>query len=162
VRGITALPLLAIMVLCSACDKDAQKTVVPADAPHGVVAPAAAATVPAEQTAFTKGVALAESGGPAGQGFCSDFQKMPGFENWIGTITDFRTSTINGAIDITFDMGGVRFEQVVQKANPVYASVEPLLVGARVQMSGQFSHGNGECGYSLRTISVGIKKVQPY
>lgn len=156
-----ALSLLAVLVLCSACDKT------PETAPDKTVpspakpASSIQAALPVEQAAFMRGVALTEAAGPNDQGFCAEFQKTASFDNWIGTIEDFRTSTVNGSIDITFDMGGVLFEQVVQKTDPLYASVEPLLVGARVQLSGQFSHGNGECGYSLRTISIGLTKVHP-
>ncbi len=157
-RAIFALNLLAVMVLCSGCDKAPESAPAPVEAPRK--AAVAVSPRPAAQEAFIRGVALAESGGADGQAFCAEFQKTQGFENWIGTIADFRTSTVNGSIDITFDMGGVRFEQVVQKSNPAYASVESLLVGARAELSGQFSHGNSECGYSLRTISIGLKKVR--
>lgn len=93
--------------------------------------------------------------------YCSKFQKVAGFADWTARVVDVRTSTINGAIDITFDVGnGIKLEQVMQKSNPLYPAVAKLKEQQKVRISGRFAHGNGECGYQMLTIGMALSKVK--
>ena len=95
--------------------------------------------------------------------FCDAFEKTPDFDGWTGKVADVQTSTVDGAIDITFNMGKhLRFEPVVHKADVVYAAVEALTTGDAVTLSGKFSHnkGSSECTYYLSSFAVSLTKVK--
>ena len=94
--------------------------------------------------------------------FCDTLEKTPDFTGWTGTVADVQTSTVNGAIDITFNMGRhLKFEPVVQKSDAVYPAVAALEEGQAVTLSGRFSHnkGSSECTYYLSSFAVSLTKV---
>ncbi|ESQ76030.1 hypothetical protein ABAC402_06180 [Asticcacaulis sp. AC402] len=127
--------------------------------------PAAAAKVevsalPRTQTDFL--TALAMTSNPAGvDRFCTAFTTTPGFADWVATVRDSQTSTLNRSIGITFDVGdGIKLEQVVQADNSLHEAVERLLIGDKVTISGAFTHGNGECGYSLDSFGIRLSDIR--
>jgi len=94
--------------------------------------------------------------------FCDSFEKTPDFSGWTGKVADIQTSTIDGAIDITFSMGKhLHFEPVVHKSDAVYPAVAALTIGDAVVLSGMFSHnkGSSECTYYLGSFAVSLTKV---
>ena len=159
------LSLLALLLVCTACSRQA-----PTDAPQSV-APASApvATVAAKPAGQAKLLALiaavdADSKDEATfSRFCDTFEKTPDFAGWTGTVTDVQISTVDDAVDITFNMGKhLRFEPVVHKADAVYPAVAALTVGDSVTLSGTFSHnkGSSECTYYLGSFAVSLTKVK--
>ena len=94
--------------------------------------------------------------------FCDSFENTPDFTGWNATVADVQTSTVNGAIDITFRLGKhLQIEPVVQKSDPVYPAVEALTVGDAVKVFGHFSHnkGSSECTYYLSSFAASLTKV---
>jgi hypothetical protein len=156
---------LALLGACAACSReapsDSDESIPPAAAP----AQAPASAVPAGQANLLKLIAAVDANTKdeaAFNRFCDTFEKTPDFSNWTGTVADVQTSTVNGAIDITFSMGKhLRLEPVVQKTDPVYAAVEALTVGDHVTLSGRFSHnkGSSECTYYLGSFAASLTKV---
>ena len=154
------------LLLCAACSQkapsDAPQSVQPASAP----ASAAAAEMPADQANLVKLIAAVDANQKdeaAFNRFCDTFEKTPGFNGWSGTVADVQTSTVNGSIDITFDMGRhLRLEPVVQKSDPVYGAVAALNEGQAVTLSGRFSHnaGSSECTYYLGSFAVSLTNVK--
>ncbi len=158
----------ALLSLCAACSRQA-----PSDAPQSIPPAAAPAqnatpvtTLPAEQANLLKLIAAVDAN-PKDEGvynsFCGTLEKTPGFDGWTGTVSDIETSTVDGAVDITFDMGKhLRFEPVVQKAEAVYPAVAALIVGDHVTLSGKFSHnkGSNECTYYLGSFAVHLTRVK--
>ncbi len=93
--------------------------------------------------------------------YCVMFQKVPGFSDWSAKVDDVQTSTVNGAIDISFDVGyGIKLEEVMQKSDPLYPAVAKLKMRQMVRLSGRFVHGNGECGYQMLSIGVALTSVK--
>ena len=156
---------LAVLCFCGACSKeapsDSDESVPPAAAPAAPSAPA----MPADQANLLKLIAAVDANSKdeaTFSRFCDTFEKMPAFSNWTGTVSDVQTSTVNGAIDITFSLGKhLRFEPVVQKSDPVYPAVAALTVGDHVTLSGRFSHnkGSSECTYYLGSFAVDLTQV---
>ena len=94
--------------------------------------------------------------------FCDAFEKTPDFTGWTGTVADVQTSTVNGAIDITFRLGKhLKIEPVVQKTDAIYPAVQALTVGDAVTVSGHFSHnkGSSECTYYLSSFAASLTRV---
>jgi hypothetical protein len=155
--------------LCTACSRpvasDAPASQAAAPAP--AVSPAPVAAMPADQANLLKLIADVDAhpkDGPTFDRFCAALEKTPDFTGWTGTVADAQISTVNGAIDITFSMGKhLKFEPVVQKADPVYPAVETLSVGQAVTLSGHFSHNkvSSECTYYLSGFAVSLTKVEP-
>ncbi len=162
-RGLT-LASLALAVCLAGCSREA-----PSDAPKSVPPASAPATsgtaVPADQAKLLALIAAVDANPKdeaAFNRFCDTFERMPGFTGWKGTVTDVQTSTVNGAIDITFSLGKhLKIEPVAQKADPVYAAVEALSVGDAVTLSGRFSHntGSSECTYYLGSFAASLTQV---
>ncbi len=156
---------LALLGACAACSRHEA----PTDSPHSVPpasAPVAAApALPADQARLLALIAAVDANPKdeaAFNRFCDTFERMPGFTGWKGTVTDVQTSTVNGAIDITFSLGKhLKIEPVAQKADPVYAAVEALSVGDAVTLSGRFSHntGSSECTYYLGSFAASLTQV---
>ncbi len=141
---IKPLPLIAAGLLLAACHK------APEPAPQPTVpVTQAAPNPPPDQLVLVKEMA---GGDPK---FCVGFQQTQGFDNWIVTVDDVETSTVNQSIDITFAAGEhVGLEEVVQTTDPLYKAITGLHVGHTVRISGRFSHGNGECSYRLDKVSI--------
>jgi len=146
---------LGLALACAACGKAPEppaKTTVVAGAPGSHVAP----EVPADQLVLVKAIAA----GRNDPDFCVTFQATRAFQDWAVKIGDFRTSTINRSIDITFEAGdSVLLEQVVQTTDALYPSIEALRVGETARISGAFTHGNGECGFRLGVIGVKVAQI---
>ncbi|EGF92820.1 hypothetical protein ABI_12580 [Asticcacaulis biprosthecium C19] len=142
--------VLNLAFLLAACDK----------APEPEPAPVVTAeVVPQAQAEFVAAVDLTDDQAGIDK-FCSEFVRTPGFESWVVTVRESQVSTLNRSVGITFDAGtGVKLEQVVQADNPLHGAVERLLIGDKVTISGEFTHGNGECGYSLDTFGIRLSKV---
>lgn len=155
------LSSIALVLACAACQKAPEKpapepAVVQSAAPVGPPLPP-----PADQTALVEKVTGAEGDDKALQAICDDFQKRETFTDWIVTVSDFSTSTVNSSIDIVLDAGPhLRLEQVIQTSDPAYKTVEALRMRQVVRLSGRFTHGNGECSYQLRTINVAITRAE--
>ncbi len=159
--------VLVLALACAACSRqgasDSDQSIPPAAAPAPSARPAA--TLPADQANLLKLIAAVDAAPrdeAAFNRFCDTFEKTPDFTDWTGTVSDVQTSTVNGAIDITFSMGKhLKFEPVVQKDEAVHAAVEALTVGDRVTLSGRFSHnkGSSECTYYLGSFAGSLTKV---
>ena len=151
------LPLLLIAGLAlAACGKPPPEAAPKAAsaAPEATPTPAATPVPPPDQAALVKQIAADD---PA---FCPAFQQTRTFDNWIVTVDDVETSTVNSSIDITFNAGShVRLEEVVQTSDPVYPAVAQLHIGRTARLSGRFSHGNGECSYRLDKVGVIVTGV---
>lgn len=92
---------------------------------------------------------------------CVAFQKVPEFSNWVAKVSDAWISTLNGSVDVIFQVGGTRkFEQVMQTSNPLYPTVSKLRTGQLVRISGRYVHGNGECDYELAATGVVLTSVK--
>jgi hypothetical protein len=92
---------------------------------------------------------------------CTQFQKVPGFTDFVGKVSDSWISTLNGSVDVTIYVGnGLAFEQIVQTSNPLYHTIQQLKIGQIVRMSGRFTHGNSECDYKLLKIGVALTSVK--
>jgi hypothetical protein len=121
--------------------------------------------MPAAQANLLKLIAAVDANGrdeAAYNTFCDTFEKTPDFTGWTGTVADVQTSTVNGAIDITFNLGKhLKIEPVVQKADAIYPAVEALTVGDAVTLSGHFSHnkGSSECTYYLGGFAASLTRV---
>ena len=167
--GLPAMMGVALLSLCAACSRqggaprpaDAPQSIPPASAPVSSVA-----ATPADQARILGLIAAVEADSKdeaTFNRFCEAFEKTPGFNGWKGTVADVRTSTVDGAIDITFAMGKhLRFEPVVRKSDAVYPAVAALTVGDSVTLSGTFSHnkGSSECTYYLGGFAVDLTKVK--
>ncbi|WP_443749589.1 hypothetical protein [Asticcacaulis solisilvae] len=153
---------LPVLLLCAACSKAPEK---PAEASPPPAPVAVIAAPPADQAALIQAV-VAVRAAPNDQAayarFCDAFETLKGFDGWRATIADSQVSTVNGSVDITFDIGHVRLEQVVQKTDPVYPAIEALNGRQDVVISGTFPHRNGrdECAYYRGTFTVALTKVQ--
>ena len=160
---------LIVLSLCAACSRPGASEA-PSDAPQSIppaAAPAMApAVVPADQANLLKLIAAVDANNKdeaAFNRFCDAFEKTPAFDAWTGKVTDVQTSTVDGAIDITFSMGKhLHFEPVVHKSDAVYAAVEALAIGDAVTLSGKFSHnkGSSECTYYLSSFAVSLTQVK--
>jgi hypothetical protein len=157
------LALVSLVLACAACSRQA-----PTDSPRAapaVAAPASKAAMPQAQADLLKMIAAVDADPKdeaAFNRFCDTLQSTPDFTGWTGTVADVQTSTINGAIDITFNMGRhLKFEPVVQKTDAVYPAVAALEEGRAVTLSGHFSHnkGSSECTYYLSSFAVRLTKV---
>ena len=168
-RKLSWVWTLAVLGLCAACSRQA-----PSDAPQSIP-PAAAASqsasvqaagMPSDQAHLLKLIAAVDADSKdeaTFNRFCDDFEKTPDFSGWTGTVADVQTSTVDGAIDITFAMGKhLRFEPVVHKSDAVYPAVAALTEGDTVTLSGKFSHnkGSSECTYYLGSFAVSLTKVK--
>ena len=160
---------IALVLLCAACDKPAATKSVQPETPNAAPVATSAQTsvsLPTEQSELIRSIAATKADPKdeaAYNRFCTGFEKMTAFENWDATVSDSRVSTVNGAVDITFDIGGhVRFEQVVQKTDPVYPAIANLHGRNLVRISGTFPHRDGaaECGYYTGTFTIALTKVQ--
>jgi hypothetical protein len=161
---------LAVLGLCTACSRPVASDAPASQAAKPVVAApevaSATAGMPADQANLLKLIADVDAkpkDGPTFDRFCEALEKTPDFKGWTGTVADAQTSTINGAIDITFKMGThLKFEPVVQKTDAVYPAVEALTVGQAVTLSGHFSHNkvSSECTYYLSSFAVSLTKVE--
>lgn len=152
---------LPLLLLCAACSKAPPKPPEPTPpAPAAVIA-----APPADQAALIQAVAAVRAT-PDDQAayarFCDAFETLKGFDGWRATVTDTQVSTVNGSVDITFDIGHVRLEQVVQKADPVYPAIAGLTNRQEVLISGSFPHRNGrdECAYYRGTFSITLTRIQ--
>ncbi|ESQ93536.1 hypothetical protein ABAC460_00270 [Asticcacaulis sp. AC460] len=144
--------IVGVLACLVACEK----------APEPAPAPAVKVEVPAVPQAQADFVAAIEAADDqAGiDKFCGDFAGMAGFEGWVVTVRESQVSTLNRSVGITFNAGdGVKLEQVVQADNPLHGAVERLLIGDQVTISGAFTHGNGECSYSLDTFGIRLSQV---
>ena len=136
---------LALLACLAACEK----RTIPKFAPTAVPSPAVA--VPPEQQALVPVLAADD---------CAKFQQSQTFDNWLVTVDDVETSTVNQSIDITFGAGQhIGLEQVIQTTNPLYPAVANLRQGGTARISGRFTHGNGECSYRLTTVGIALGKV---
>ena len=162
-RGLS----LVVLSLCAACSRqaptDSPHTVPPASAP---VASAPGQALPADQSNLLRLIAAVDANSQdaaAFNRFCDTFEKTPDFDGWTGTVADIQTSTVNGAIDITFRLGKhLKIEPVVQKSDSVYPAVEALALGDAVTLSGRFSHnkGSSECTYYLGSFAASLTQVK--
>jgi hypothetical protein len=167
--GMSPVVGLAVLSLCAACSRQA-----PTDSPQSIPpasAPVASATapvpaMPADEANLLKLIAAVDANAKdeaAFNRFCDAFEKTPDFTGWTGRVADVQTSTVNGAIDVTFSMGKhLRIEPVVEKTDPLYPAVDALTVGDAVTLSGHFSHnaGSSECTYYLGSFAVSLTKVK--
>jgi len=163
------------VLLCLAVAACGPKSVPGGDTAPASAPAASAAAVPPEQSAF---VALPNSlreraDKASGEGrkkllseapdvFCAEFRKLKAFTDWQAQVKDVRTSTIDGTIDIEFDIGrSIAIEDVVQKTDLLYGTVEQLAVGEQVTLSGTFTHLNhdAECGYYFGPFGVALSSV---
>lgn len=153
--------LLPVLLLCAACSKAPQK---PAESVP-TATPAVAPNMPADQQAFTSQV-VAVRAAPDDQvvykQFCDSFLALKTFDGWRATITDSQVSAVNNSIDVTFDVGHVRLEQVVQTTDPLHTALSDLDGRQDVLISGSFPHSNGrdECAYYRGTFTIALTKVQ--
>ena len=158
--------VIGLGLLCAACSReapsDAPKSVPPASAP---VAAASAAPLPADQAKMLALIAAVDANPKdetAFKTFCTTFQGIKDFDGWNARVPDIQTSTVNGAIDITFSLGKhFKLEPVVQKSEAVYPVVEALGIGDSATLSGHFSHnkGSSECTYYLSSFAGSLTKV---
>ena len=149
---------LGLALICTACGKAPDQTAKPEAVQAKPIAktPIDVPGAPADQVDLVSAISTGRNDGD----FCVIFQKTAGFPDWVVKISDFRTSTVNSSIDITFDAGhNVQMEQVVQTTNPLYATIAALRMRDTVRISGTFTHGNSECGYQLGIIGVHLSKV---
>ncbi len=163
--GLPAMIGVALLSLCAACSRqaptDAPQSIQPASAPAAPVA-----AMPADQAHLLALIAAVDADSKdeaTFNRFCDAFEKTPDFSGWTGTVADVQTSTVDGAIDITFSMGKhLRFEPVVHKSDAVYPAVAALTVGDSATLSGTFSHnkGSSECTYYLGGFAVSLAKVK--
>ena len=89
--------------------------------------------------------------------FCTKFNTIQGYDGWIGTVNDIRTSTVNQSIDFEVDIGGnIKLEEVLQATDTQYPAVAALHVGDKVRLSGTFVHtpSGSECVYYLGPFTV--------
>ncbi len=151
---------LPLLLLCAACSKAPQK------APEAVPAKAApAVTLPADQKALIDAVAAVRAAPDeqaAYKRFCDMFEAQKTFDGWHATIADSQVSTVNDSIDVTFDIGHLRLEQVVQTTDPLHTALTDLDSRQDVLISGSFPHRDGaaECGYYRGTLNIVLSKVQ--
>ena len=152
------LPLLLLCVACSKAPEKPSETVRPTQ-------PVAAASLPQDQQAFVEQVAAVRAA-PDDQAvykqFCDSFLALNAFDGWRATISDSQVSAINDSIDVTFDIGHVRLEQVVQTSDPMHTALTDLDGRQDVVISGTFPHRNGrdECAYYRGTFSIALTRVQ--
>lgn len=134
----------ALVLLCTGCERDKAVT-----APHsGDPVPQMPYVPPQMPQAQADFLSLAGTSTDSDT-FCAAFVKIKGFDDWSARVTDNEISTVNGAVDISFAIGGkVKLEEVVQKSDPLYATLSALRLGDEVRISGTFAHGNGECSYA--------------
>ncbi len=177
--GLPVLMGVALLSLCAACSRqgaavgpsDSPQSIPPASAPSssapGPQAPQQTGQpMPADQAHLLKLIGAVDANSKDAatfNTFCDAFEKTPGFDGWTGTVADIQTSTIDGAVDITFSMGKhLHFEPVVHKPDAVYAAVAALGIGDAVTLSGKFSHnkGSNECTYYLSSFAVSLTKVK--
>lgn len=153
---------LPLLLLCAACSKAPEKP--PETAQPGQPAPAAP-SLPQDQQAFVEQVAAVRAA-PDDQAvykqFCDSFLALKSFSGWRATIIDSQVSAINDSIDVTFDIGHVKLEQVVQTSDPLHTALTDLDGRQDVLISGTFPHRNGrdECAYYRGTFSIALSKVQ--
>ena len=152
--------LLSLLLLCAACSKAPEKA---PEAPPAKAAPAV--TLPADQKALIDAAAAVRAA-PDDQTvykrFCDLFEAQKTFDGWHASITDSQVSTVNGSIDVTFDIGHLRLEQVVQMNDPLHTTLTDLDGRQSVFISGSFPHRDGaaECGYYRGTLNIVLSKVQ--
>lgn len=154
--------LLPLLLLCAACSKAPEK---PSEAGKPSVPSAGVPAPPADQAALITAVAAvraAPDDQAAYKRFCDMFEALKTFDGWRATIADSQVSTINSSIDVTFDIGHVRLEQVVQTTDPVHTTLTDLDGREDVLISGSFPHRDGaaECAYYRGTLNVVLTKVQ--
>ncbi len=149
---------LGLILVCTACSKAPDQSVKPeaVQAKPAEKMPVDMPDAPAAQLDLVAAISAGRNDG----NFCVTFQKTAGFTDWAVKISDFRTSTVNSSIDITFDAGhNVQMEQVVQTTDPLYATIAPLRMRDMARISGTFTHGNSECGYQLGIIGVHLSRI---
>lgn len=135
--------LAALALLCAGCERDKAVTG-PQKAEEAPIMPYAPPKMPQAQADF-----LSLAGSPNSDAFCATFAKTPGFDDWSARVTGNDISTVNGSVDVSFFIGGqVKLEEVVQKTDPMYATLSALRLNDEVRISGTFAHGNGECSYA--------------
>ncbi len=146
---LKTIPLIITACLTlSACDKP--RVDVPPDEPVPQ-SPPEVPGMPAAQRAQLNTI-----------GDCAAFQKVAGFSDWRGKVSDIEISSVTGQIDITVYIGGgLHVEQVVRTTDPIFQAVSAVHVDDEVRMSGRFVHGNAECGYRLDDIGVTFDKIGP-
>ena len=156
------LAVVGIFLLCAACSKAPEKPAAPA---YSAQPAAMAPSLPADQQAFVQQVAAVRAA-PDDQAvykhFCDAFLKLKTFDGWRATITDAQVSAVNDSIDVTFDIGHVKLEQVVQTSDPLHTALTDLDGRQDVLISGSFPHRNGrdECAYYRGTFSIALTRVQ--
>ena len=156
---------LPLLFLCAACSKAPQKPAEAVDLQASVEKRDPSAQEPSDQQALV-GQASALRARPDDADlynrFCDTFMNLKTFEGWRARISDTQVSTVNGSVDITFDIGHVRLEQVVQASDPVHAHLAALAGRDDVIISGTFPHrqGRDECTYYRGTLSVNLTRVQ--
>ncbi len=158
---------LPLLLLCAACSK----------APHGQHAETQQKLLPGnekqegmdvlppDQQAFIDQAAALRAKPDDAElynRFCDTFMNQKTFDNWRARMTDTQVSTVNGSIDVTFDIGHVHLEQVVQASDPVRTDMADVAGREDVVISGTFPHrqGRDECTYYRGTLSVNLTKVQ--
>jgi hypothetical protein len=159
---------LPLLLLCAACSKapqrpsgaDASQKFQPNIENHEVsdVLP------PDQQALIDQAAALRAKPDDADlyNRFCDIFMKQKTFEGWRARITDTQVSTVNGSVDVTFDIGHVHLEQVVQASDPVRTDMADAAGREDVLISGTFPHrqGRDECTYYRGTLAVNLTKVR--
>jgi len=169
-----SIPLVLCLALVACSPRTTPHTTASSAATANLDAPRVA-TIPPEQAAFVAlpndlreradkagGAARKKLLSEAPDAFCAEFRKIRIFTDWHAEVKDVRTSTIDGTIDIEFDLGrSIAIEDVVQKTDPLYATVEQLQIGEAVTVSGTFTHLNhdAECGYYFGPFGVALSKV---
>jgi len=160
--------LLPLLLLCAACSKAPQKPS-GADASQkfqpNIESHEVSDVLPPDQQALIDQAAALRAKPDDAElynRFCDTFMKQTAFDGWRARITDTQVSTVNGAVDVTFDIGHVRLEQVMQANDPVRTDMADTAGREDVLISGTFPHGQGrdECTYYRGTLSVKLTKVQ--
>ena len=159
--------VLPLLLLCAACSKAphhpqsdaAQKFQPGSEKQEGME------VLPPDQQAFVdQAAALRAHPDDADlyNRFCDTFMNQKTFDGWRARVTDTQISTVNGAIDVTFDIGHVRLEQVVQANDPVRTDIANAASREEVVISGTFPHrqGRDECTYYRGTLAVNLTRVQ--
>ncbi|MBW8735167.1 MAG: hypothetical protein JF571_12860 [Asticcacaulis sp.] len=158
---------LPLLLLCAACSK----------APHGPHAEGAKTLQPGmekqdgldvlppdQQALVDQAAALRAKPDDAAlyNRFCDTFMNQKTFNGWRARVSNTQVSTVNGSIDVTFDIGHVHLEQVVQASDQVRTDLADTASREDVVISGTFPHrqGRDECTYYRGTLSVALTRVQ--
>ena len=172
---LPTLSILAALLVLTACDKAPEPA--PASAPVSASADAGvkpewpqaqidflalSADVKSAQSNASSDAERDKLREEAPATFCAGFEKVAGFKDWIGTVDDIRTSTVNKSIDFEVDIGGnIKLEEILQTGDALYPTVAALHVGDTVRISGVFVHSKtgAECIYYMGPFGAQMTQI---